>query len=209
VVEILTLFAGELGDAPALAREGLAASERVGSPFSQVHSLVRGLASVQLFQGDFENAIASLERALALSHERHAATELEPVILAMLARAHVGAGDVPRAAALADEAMAKAGAGGSRWGQVQALGVRAHVLLAAGDVAQGEHIEALVDRMTELAEDSGMRHYLPQAVELRARLAGLCGDPAARERHLRVAHRLYTEIGATGHSARLANELQS
>ena len=34
----------ELGDAPALAHEGLAGSERGGSAFSQVHSLARGLA---------------------------------------------------------------------------------------------------------------------------------------------------------------------
>src|SRR5262249_9641636 len=64
VVE-LAVVAGELGDAPALVREGLAASERIGSAFSQAHSAFH-LAWVQIFQGDFENAVASLERALAI-----------------------------------------------------------------------------------------------------------------------------------------------
>ena len=38
-------------------------------------------------------------------------------------------------------------------------------------------------------------------------LARLRGDEAARERALRNAHRLYTEMGATGHAERLAKEL--
>jgi hypothetical protein len=38
-------------------------------------------------------------------------------------------------------------------------------------------------------------------------LAHLIGDDASRERELREAHRLYTEMGATGHAERLAREL--
>jgi len=60
--------------------------------------------------------------------------------------------------------------------------------------------------MAALAEDAGMRVHLPQAVELRAEVAALRGDEAERARHLREAHRLYTEIGATGHATRLARE---
>ena len=33
------------------------------------------------------------------------------------------------------------------------------------------------------------------------------GDDATQERELREAHRLYTEMGATGHAERLAREL--
>jgi adenylate cyclase len=207
-VELLVTFAGELGDAPALVREGQACSERAGSSFSQVHSLTRGVAPLQLFQGDFESAIGSLERALAIARERHTSLELEPNILALLACAHLGAGDPTRAATLADEALAMARERGSRRGEIPALEARARVLLARGDAAVATEIETLVEQMATLAEDTGMRLFLPQAVELRARLASLRGDAAARERHLREAHRCYTEMGATGHAARLANELR-
>jgi ATP/maltotriose-dependent transcriptional regulator MalT len=207
MVERLTLFAGELGDAPGLALESLACSERVGSPFSQVHSLARGVALVQLFQGDFESAIASLERALAIAREMHAASEQEPYVLALLARAHLGAGDAARAADLAGEALALARERGSRWGELEALRSRAHALLADGHATGAAEVEALVERMAALSEETGMHLYLPQAIELRAELASLRGDTGARERHLRAAHRLYTEIGATGHAARLAVEL--
>ncbi len=40
-----------------------------------------------------------------------------------------------------------------------------------------------------------------------AELARLRGDDAARERALRKAHRLYTEMGAIGHADRMAKEL--
>ncbi len=49
----------------------------------------------------------------------------------------------------------------------------------------------------------------PFILEERARLASLRGDPGAHQRELREAHRLYTEMGATGHSERLARELDS
>ena len=35
----------------------------------------------------------------------------------------------------------------------------------------------------------------------------LAHDDATRERELREAHRLFTEIGATGHAERIAKEL--
>ena len=44
-------------------------------------------------------------------------------------------------------------------------------------------------------------------IEERARLAALRGDDGATSEDLRRAHALYTEIGATGHTERLAREL--
>ncbi len=51
------------------------------------------------------------------------------------------------------------------------------------------------------------RIHLPRIGVERAKLARLVGDEAGRERHLREAHRLYTEMGATGHAERVAKEL--
>ena len=62
--------------------------------------------------------------------------------------------------------------------------------------------------MAALAEETGICFYLPLAVELRAALAGLRGDAAARQRHLREAHRLFIHAGATGHARRLTKDIQ-
>jgi hypothetical protein len=53
-------------------------------------------------------------------------------------------------------------------------------------------------------QDTGAHVYLPFISEERAALAALLGDDAGRARHLRDAHRLFVEIGAAGHAARLA-----
>ena len=49
--------------------------------------------------------------------------------------------------------------------------------------------------------------YRPSLHEERAELARRSGDAPTRDRELREAHRLYTEMGATGHAERLAKEL--
>ncbi len=53
-----------------------------------------------------------------------------------------------------------------------------------------------------------MRAFLPLIRVERAGLAERRGDGAARERDLREAHRLFTEMGATGHAERVARELK-
>ncbi len=67
--------------------------------------------------------------------------------------------------------------------------------------------EPSLERAAECVEITGARSYLPQIAVERAKLARLEGDEAGRERHLREAHRLYTEIGATGYAERVAREL--
>jgi hypothetical protein len=123
--------------------------------------------------------------------------------------AHLRAGRAADAAELASKALAMSIERGSRWGELQALSARAQALLANGDRARDAEIEAAVERLAALVEETGLRLYLPQAVELRAGLAALRGDQPSRERHLRAAHRLYIEIGASGHATRLANDLGS
>ena len=58
---------------------------------------------------------------------------------------------------------------------------------------------------SELIEQTGARLYTPQLHEQRTALADLAGDDV-RERHLREAHRLYTEVVATGHAERLGRQ---
>ncbi len=76
-----------------------------------------------------------------------------------------------------------------------------------GFVAAEREIEAALDRTLELVEETGARVFVPEVHEERAELARLRGDDNTCERELREAHRLYTEMGATGHAERLAREL--
>jgi hypothetical protein len=54
---------------------------------------------------------------------------------------------------------------------------------------------------------SGAKSYDPFLHVERAELARLAGDEATRQRELRDAHRLFTEIGAPIRAAEVAKEL--
>ena len=70
-----------------------------------------------------------------------------------------------------------------------------------------EEVKAALDRARELAENMRARPFEAQIHEVSAELAAQLSDDADSERELREAHRLYTEMGATGHAERLAGEL--
>ena len=57
-----------------------------------------------------------------------------------------------------------------------------------------------------LVRSTGARSYEPQIQLERARLASLFSDEASHLQWLHEAHRLYTEMGATGHAERVARE---
>jgi hypothetical protein len=83
----------------------------------------------------------------------------------------------------------------------------ARALLARGDAGDCQRIGEELDRAADLYDASGAASAAPPVLVERAALARLCGDEEARERHLREAHRLFSEVGATGHVRRLAAEL--
>jgi hypothetical protein len=58
-----------------------------------------------------------------------------------------------------------------------------------------------------IVQEAGAKSQEPFIHEERAALARLLGDDATHQRELREAHRLFTEVEATGHAARLAKEL--
>ena len=68
-------------------------------------------------------------------------------------------------------------------------------------------IEAALAEADAWLEMSGAKSYEPFLYVERAELARLTGDEAARERELREAHRLFTEIGAPIRAAEVAKEL--
>jgi hypothetical protein len=68
-------------------------------------------------------------------------------------------------------------------------------------------IEATLAEADAWLEMSGAQSYEPFLHVERAELARLTGDDALRERELREAHRLFTELGAPIRAEEVAKEL--
>jgi ATP/maltotriose-dependent transcriptional regulator MalT len=141
--------------------------------------------------------------------EKGVALEAEAYALVTLARAHLGRGDVMRAEALCNEAAALARKQGTPAYLCAANLVRARVLVDRDGARAAGEVEAILSEVEQLIAETGARIYLPDVHLARAELARVAGDEVARQRELREAHRLFTEMGATGHTARLAKELGS
>ena len=152
-----------------------------------------------------------LERALAALRDRRIHVSLEAELLQLLAEAHLGLGQHARARVECGEAIAAALRSGTPLYECDAQLVLARIQLREGasqpEATRG--IGAALERAAELIDQTGGESRRPRLEELRAELAHTLGDAASRERHLREAHRLYTEMGATGHAERLARELES
>jgi len=200
-------YAGDAAAALRHARQALETADKMGSAAATVLALA-ALGAAHLLKEEWSEAAAALEQALATARERRAGLLLEPSILAYLAEAYAGQRRPRRALAAAKETLAVAQRQGSRRFEVPAHLALARVLLRGrGAKAKGE-IEAALARALALVEETGTRLYEPFIrVEL-AELARLTGDEEAARRELREAHRLFTEMGAAGHAARLAPKLQ-
>jgi hypothetical protein len=69
-------------------------------------------------------------------------------------------------------------------------------------------VETSLAQAEAVISQTGALVFAPQIHEARAEIARLLGDEAEGERQLREAHRLYSEMGATGHADRLTRELR-
>lgn len=128
-------------------------------------------------------------------------------MLARLARAQVGTGKARAPRSTAEESVALSCERGQRLWELLGQIALAEALVADQGVKARTAVEKALQRAAALVEETGARVHPPQIVEARARLAKSSGDAGAGERHLRDAHRLYTDIGATGHARRVAEEL--
>ena len=127
--------------------------------------------------------------------------------LALLGESYLGLGDPQRGRALVTEGVEIARAQGNIIFEAFATLSLARVLLGSAGAAAREQIEAALARALQLAHETGAKvHEPPVHVEL-AELARQSGEEEECQRELREAHRLFTEIGASGHAERLAGEL--
>jgi class 3 adenylate cyclase/tetratricopeptide (TPR) repeat protein len=196
---------GEPERAMAHAQQTVEIADHLGDGFSRTWSWVMvGLAATM--QEDWRQAIDAIDRAQAISSERHAAADSEGWWGIILGLAHLNLGDSERAVGLCRDAITLLR---SREQSIELIAnvALARVLLASQGLAARDEIEAVLTRAEELVQTNGTAGAEPTIRVQRAELARLDGDEREHEHELREAHRLFTQIGATGHAERLAGEL--
>jgi class 3 adenylate cyclase/tetratricopeptide (TPR) repeat protein len=188
------------------AQQAVEIAERIGDAFSRTWSWY-ALGRGAVMGAEWEQAIDAIRRAQAISSQRRTAADAEGWSLVCLAEAHQGLHDTARATGLARDAVTLLRAREQMAAEIAANVVLARVLLTAQDLEAHDDIQAALTRAQELVDNTGAHGHEPAIhVEL-AELAHQNGDEAERERELHEAHRLFTQIGATGHAERLASQL--
>jgi len=198
--------AGETESALAHARQGVEIAERMGGSFSRAHA-VAWLGIAERMRGEWQHSIDSIERAMAIARDGRTAMESQPWRLAMLAESYLGLGDTLHARELVEEAAALADARGQKQAGPHIQLALARVLLGTEGPIRTDEVQAALDRTLELARARKAKRFEPFVHAERAELARRTGDESGHERELREAHRLFVEIGSTGHAERLALEL--
>jgi class 3 adenylate cyclase/tetratricopeptide (TPR) repeat protein len=196
---------GEFGGALDRAQQALELAERVQSPYTQAAAWqTMGLAHLQ--RGEAREALEFMERAYDFRLERGTALNRGPYEIAEFAAANLAVGNTARARLLIEEGFTLARRGGTSLRGARLHLVRAQMLRESEGPEARYEIEATLAQADELIREKGARAWAPLVCEERARLAQCLRDPTA-ERHLHEAHRLFVEMGATGHAKRLAREL--
>jgi class 3 adenylate cyclase/tetratricopeptide (TPR) repeat protein len=203
---LLGEWSGETDTTLADARQGVEISERYGAPYFVAVSLGSLGDALRLEQRQAE-ALEAYREALDLIRSKRVGIQWTPHIVGGQALVYSALGEHDEAIDLARSALEESVSGGNRRAQDFVLPTLARVLLATGDPDLHDEIEKTVAQAEALCEETGMRVHQPCLLELRAALAKRRGKAQETHQKLREAHRLYTEIGATGHAERLAREL--
>jgi adenylate cyclase len=195
---------GSAAEAMGHARDAAAAVEGGAEGLRQ--AFLQGLGRAHLLAGEWNDAVAAHEQALALIRERRTGLALEGTILASLAEAHLGAGDLGRARAHAEEAVAVCRRRHTRAREAVALLARARVGIADGPSSSADR--DLIDAVAAI-DETGARLYTPFVHVERARLARRLGDEAACADELGEAKRLFLAMGATACAVQAARSLDA
>jgi adenylate cyclase len=189
------------------ARRALEAAERTPSPMTRVYSNLTG-AMAHYWAGEFESAVSCAEQALEASQETGTGVLDQPEMLAVLAASRMALGKLGEGRELLERAIALADDRQHAVLRAITRRYRLQALLAVEGAAAVEEVERALTELEPWIEERGWGGLRPFACLGRAELAYRRGDETTRERELREAHRLYLEMGATGHAERLARELE-
>ncbi len=165
------------------------------------------MGCAHLIGANWAEAVAALEGALETIRRHRIGLLFEALTLDRLAQAYLGAGEIGRARAAVDEAIALAeDRGTSGWGY-RAPVTLARVLLASSGRAARSAVETALAAAQAQVDRSGERVHQPFIHLARAELAAVLGDEGGHQRGLGEAHRLFTEMGAPLRAEQVAREL--
>jgi class 3 adenylate cyclase/tetratricopeptide (TPR) repeat protein len=188
------------------ARLAAEAAERAGTQHSRMFAQF-SLSQAGSLDGQWALAVASAEEAIQIVRTQRLGGDFAVKTLAALARAHLGAGDREQATEVSAEAIAVAKRQSQPVQECEATIVHARSLRELRGAQARHTIETLLATALQLIEQTGAERWRPHVHVERAELHRLSGDTAAAMRELTEAHRLFSEMGASGHSARIGREL--
>jgi tetratricopeptide (TPR) repeat protein len=180
-------------------------SENAGGPFRRIFAYAH-LGHAYFEVGSYAEAVTALEKSREIVRESHTGFEMDPAAATWLAEVYAYSGEPERALQLAEEAVIGARGRGVvvlAWTRI----ILARVLLRTKGLASRREIEASLDEASGLVRQMEFRMTEPFLHVERAELARLTGNEAARQRELREAHRLFTEIGAPIRAAEVSAPL--
>jgi tetratricopeptide (TPR) repeat protein len=175
----------------------------------QCVAALEALACANLLNARWQPCAEAAHEALAIAAASSVGNWIAPPLLAQLAEAELGLGEVEAARRTADEAVARMRKHEMRGRETRALLARARVLLATEGVSGATRVRRDLDDALALCDRNGTPAWEPIIREEVARLHALCGEPNRAAQEQRAALELYTKLGATGHAARLSGELAS
>lgn len=187
------------------ARAQVEYAERIGSPGMRTGAY-DSLGIAHLLRGEWHEAVRCLETALSIARETGTFLQAEALMLANMADAYRGCGDLDRAVDVAREAVEVARTRRTVMHECRASLFLGRVLVARadpGDLAEADR--ALAEAMAVVAK-SEARAYEPYVRLEFAALAGARGDEAAERVELARAAEVFREIGAQGRAAGLSGE---
>jgi tetratricopeptide (TPR) repeat protein len=184
-------------------KEAVELAERMGTPFARVFAWLY-LGWAWLMHGQIADALDLLLRADHLQREGEIGVVQWNLGQALLAEAHLAAGDAANARIVANRSIVER----DTWVfELRAHLARSRVLRALDGADARSEIEASLARAEVLLESSGARAFAPFIVEERARLAAVLGNEDSARDLLRRTRELFGQVEATGHVERLTAEL--
>jgi class 3 adenylate cyclase/tetratricopeptide (TPR) repeat protein len=199
---------GEAEIARQHAPQAVKIAESTGSALSRTVAY-RGLGSAHLMARQWAEAAAAFEKALTIASEARTVLWVSAYILADLAEARLGNGQVELARETASRALAEGMRMRTKGTECHARLALARILLAADGLRAATEVGALLDEALRGAHGSGQRTYVPHIHLAAAELARLSDDAIRWQEELREAERTFLAIGAVPYAREVARKLAS
>ncbi|MFN2376211.1 MAG: adenylate/guanylate cyclase domain-containing protein [Candidatus Binatia bacterium] len=196
----LAWFTGDAATAWQHARAQIDFAERIASPALRAGAY-DSLGIAHLLRGEYQEAVRCLESALAIARETGTFLQAEALVLANLADAYRGCGDLDRAIDVGREAVEIARTRHTHMHECRASLFLGRALLARGDAADLVEAELSLSDAMAIVTKTEARAYEPFVRAELAALAAARGDEPARRREVAHAAALFRDVGSEGRAA--------